>query len=128
MAIDILPDVPNANVLAFELLLLKAFGARVKLFKLSKPKVNVKPLLTVRFAPNRNSMFELFNVGLSAVAPTAVVTTPVPELESKIASSAVVGAEAPLAPPDVADQFVVLLASQVPVPPTQYLAAILQSL
>lgn len=35
-----------------------------------------------------------------------------------------VGTDAPLAPPEDADQFVVLLVFQVPVPPTQYLFAI----
>ena len=42
-----------------------------------------------------------------------------------ITSSTIVGAEAPPAPPEVADQFVVLLVSQVPEPPTQYLVAML---
>jgi hypothetical protein len=49
---------------------------------------------------------------------------PVPELASKITASAAVGAEAPPAPPDVVDQFVVVVVSQVPAPPRQYLFAI----
>ncbi len=39
-------------------------------------------------------------------------------------SSTAVGADAPLAPPDDADQLAVLLVFQVPAPPTQYLFAI----
>jgi hypothetical protein len=46
------------------------------------------------------------------------------DAELKITSSAEVGAEAPPAPPDVADQFVVVRLFQVPLPPTQYLVAI----
>jgi hypothetical protein len=42
-----------------------------------------------------------------------------------ITSSALVGTEAPPAPPEVADQFVVLVEFQVPEPPTQYLVAML---
>jgi len=38
--------------------------------------------------------------------------------------SALVGTDAPPAPPLAADQLVVFVASQVPVPPTQYLFAI----
>lgn len=41
------------------------------------------------------------------------------DAESKITLSTDVGADAPLAPPDVADQFMVLEVFQVPVPPTQ---------
>jgi hypothetical protein len=50
---------------------------------------------------------------------TLIVTVPVPELASNITSSATVGKEAPEAPPDVADQFVVKVLFQVPEPPTQ---------
>ena len=39
--------------------------------------------------------------------------------ELKKTLSAVVGADAPPAPPEEADQFVVVVASHVPVPPTQ---------
>jgi hypothetical protein len=48
-----------------------------------------------------------------------VTVAAVPELASKKTSSTAVGALAPPAPPVVADQFVVLVLSQVPVPPTQ---------
>lgn len=52
---------------------------------------------------------------------------PVLELASKIALSEVVGADAPDDPPDDVDQCVVDELSQVPVPPTQYLSAMLGS-
>jgi hypothetical protein len=52
------------------------------------------------------------------------VTVPVPERLSNITSSAIVGTDAPPAPPEVADQFVVDVVFQVPVPPRQYLSAI----
>ena len=46
-------------------------------------------------------------------------TTPRPELASNKQSSEAVGTDAPEAPPVVADQFAVVDASQVAVPPTQ---------
>lgn len=64
----------------------------------------------------------------SPLTADATVTTPPPDEPLKVTSSPVVGAEAPLAPPDVADQFVVEDKSQVPVPPTQNLDAIVQPL
>jgi hypothetical protein len=57
--------------------------------------------------------------------PEEIVTVPPPELALKKTSSAVVGTDAPPAPPDVADQLVVEEAFHVPVPPTQYLFAML---
>jgi hypothetical protein len=51
--------------------------------------------------------------------PAPRLITPPPELPSIRTSSAEVGTEAPPAPPDVADQWVVVAASHVPVPPTQ---------
>jgi hypothetical protein len=56
-------------------------------------------------------------------APVSV-TVPVPERASNITSSAIVGTDAPPAPPEVADQFVVDVVVQEPVPPRQYLSAI----
>jgi hypothetical protein len=52
-----------------------------------------------------------------AFAVTVTVKCAVPEFVSNITLSALVGTEAPEAPPDVADHFAVLL--QVPLPPTQ---------
>jgi hypothetical protein len=57
------------------------------------------------------------------VAPR--VTVPAPEFASKLATSAAPGADAPEAPPVVVDQLAVLVVSQVPEPPTQYLSAML---
>lgn len=57
-------------------------------------------------------------------APEPIVMVPAPELALIKQSSEEVGAEAPEAPPDEADQWVVLDASHVPVPPTQYLSAV----
>jgi hypothetical protein len=59
-----------------------------------------------------------------ANAPVIVIVG-LPLLPFTITSSAFVGTEAPLAPPEVADQCVVVVESQVPVPPTQYLLAII---
>jgi hypothetical protein len=53
------------------------------------------------------------------------ITGDAPLLVSIITSSDAVGTDAPLAPPDVADQLVVEEASHVPFPPTQYLEAII---
>jgi uncharacterized membrane protein len=55
---------------------------------------------------------------------TATVITGEPELASTITASEAVGTEAPPAPPEVADQFAVFVAFQVPLPPRQYLSAI----
>jgi hypothetical protein len=63
-------------------------------------------------------------IDLAPVFPAAIVTVPV-ELELKKTSSAVVGTEAPPAPPDVADHLVPAVPSQFAVPPTQYLSAML---
>jgi hypothetical protein len=56
--------------------------------------------------------------GVSAIV---TVNAPVPtfELTLKKTLSAAVGTEAPLPPPDDADQLVVLVLFHVPVPPTQ---------
>jgi hypothetical protein len=48
--------------------------------------------------------------------------------ESNITLSAEVGTDAPLGPPELEDQTDVELLFQVPVPPTQYLSAIIDSL
>lgn len=60
-----------------------------------------------------------------ANAPVTIVAVPVPLFPSKNTASAAVGAATvPPVPPDVPDQLVFVVASQVPVPPTQYLSAI----
>jgi len=58
------------------------------------------------------------------VLPVAIVTVPV-DATSKKTASAVVGTDAPPAPPDVVAHFVPAVPSQDAVPPTQYLSAIL---
>jgi hypothetical protein len=71
------------------------------------------------------SMPVVFNVKQAGFVPSVTVKSfvPVLELASKMTASAVVGADAPEAPPEEADQFVVPVAAQVPDPPTQYLFA-----
>jgi hypothetical protein len=59
---------------------------------------------------------------VDAPVRVTVIAALISELALKIALSAAVGTDAPLAPPDEADQLVVLL--QLPDPPTQYLSAI----
>jgi hypothetical protein len=58
-----------------------------------------------------------------ALVPVVTVAPVRPELALKKTSSPVPGTEAPPAPPSLADQFVVEVASHVPEPPTQYLFA-----
>ena len=122
--INVIFPVPKAIDLT--LLFEEEKTVQVKLFefKFNAPNVNVKLPNCVRFAPSVKLRVELFSVVVVQVAPAAVVQVPVPDAESNITVSAATGAEAPLAPPVVADQLAVLLASQVPVPPTQYLVAI----
>lgn len=68
----------------------------------------------------------LKDVILKSVA-TVQVCADVRELASKVTVSEEPGTDAPLAPPEVADQFTVVIPSHIPVPPTQNLAAILDS-
>jgi len=58
------------------------------------------------------------------LAVPLVVMVGEPELASTITASAAVGTDAPPEPPEEVDQFVVVEASHVPVPPRQYLLAI----
>jgi len=88
------------------------------------PEVSVKIPLIVRLAPKTRLTVDVLKVTAEQTAPLAVVHVPVPDALSKNTASALVGADAPLAPPDAVDQLAVELASQVPVPPTQYLLAI----
>ena len=84
-------------------------------------KVNVPDI--VRFAPNVKLTNNELIVQAEQTAPLAVVQVPVPDKVSNVTVSADVGAEAPPAPPVVADQLVVVVASHVPEPPTQNLLA-----
>jgi hypothetical protein len=69
--------------------------------------------------PSRpDAVKSLQTLGVFAIV---TVNAPVPtfELALKNTLSDAVGTDAPLAPPDDADQLAVLVLSQVPVPPTQ---------
>ena len=117
------PDAPKLidRVFAFELLnvvLLSVYGASERL-----PSVNVNVLEVVRLAPRSSVTVLLLRVHVVQTAPVAVVQVPVPLLASNVTVSAATGADAPDAPPDVADQLAVELAFHVPEPPTQNLAA-----
>jgi hypothetical protein len=120
--------VPKANVRAFELVLLNERIVSVKLFSVTVPVVNVNAPVNAG-EPERLRLMSLLltvQVDVAAVAATVTVAA-VPLLASNVTVSAVVGADAPAAPPDVADQFAVELLSHVPEPPTQNLAAIMRS-
>ena len=87
----------------------------------------MKTLEHTKAAPKSSVMFPAVpaNVTAPTVTPLLVnVTVPVPEFPSNCGVSPAIGTDAPPAPPDVADQFAVLVLSQLPVPPTQYLFAI----
>jgi hypothetical protein len=64
------------------------------------------------------------NVIVKTVTFSPIVIVPAPQLALKMAASAAPGADAPDAPPEVADQLAVDVVFHVPVPPTQYLLAI----
>lgn len=86
--------------------------------KVRFPRTSSVPEPARVMAPSRP-----LTVMLRQMAPVLVVTVkePVPtfELASKNTSSALVGADAPLAPPELDDQLVVDELFQLPVPPTQ---------
>jgi len=87
------------------------------------PELSVNVLAIVRPAPKVSPSVLLVKVTVLATAPAAVVQVPVPELASKFTMSVDTGADAPDAPPEVADQLAVEEAFHVPEPPTQYLVA-----
>jgi hypothetical protein len=125
LPVKVIFPVPNAMTRVLELLEENKLQDKAKLPKLNVPKVKVNVPAIVWLAPKVNANVELFKVAVVQVEPLAVVQVPVPDRLSKITVSAATGAEAPLAPPDAVDQFVVLDEFQVPVPPTQYLVAII---
>jgi hypothetical protein len=128
LPVTFMPPVPNAIDLTLELVDAKLRTVSVQLPELpvndNEPNVRTKVLVMVVLAPSARFKTLLFNVVSLAVAVAVVVHVPVPDNESKITSSTLIGAEAPAAPPEVADQLVVDALSHVPVPPTQYLVAI----
>jgi hypothetical protein len=108
---------------------LKTLTVSVCVFNVSVPAVNASvPVQSVGLPDNERLMSALLTVVLDDVAVAATVTiAAVPELASKVAVSALVGAVAPGIPPDVADQLRMLKLSHGPEPPTQNLAAIFLS-
>jgi hypothetical protein len=96
-------------------------------------KVAVVPLFQMLVAPSPTMLISNVEGWKEPVYPSQMhrrrltvsprVTVPVPEFASKKATSAAFGADAPEAPPDVADQLAVLVVFHVPEPPTQYLFA-----
>jgi len=92
--------------------------------KLPYMLIEVVPAIVITPSTAVASKSKQFAVAVAKVTVKAAV--PVFELASKNTLSTRVGTVAPLAPPDEADQLVVLVPFQVPVPPTQYLFAITQ--
>lgn len=124
--VTVIFPVPKAIVLVADVVELKVVHVNVYDCKSSVPDDNVKAPVLVNAAPNCKIIMPADD---AVIAPqlgvvASVVTVPVPESELKVTVSAVVGTEAPPAPPVVADQFVVLLELHVPVPPTQKRVAI----
>jgi hypothetical protein len=120
------PVAPNANVLTIELFVLKTVQVKVLLSKLKVLEPCTKFALNVIEPPSVIAVVfaACMLMDISDKFPE-VVAVPPPELPSKIAASATPGADAPAAPPDVADQLAVLDESQVPEPPTQNRLAII---
>jgi hypothetical protein len=120
-----------------------AIARVLALFELKMPVDSVNPLSvivpvvsvnvpaavqSVAVPDNDKLMSALSTVVLRETAVDATVTVAaVPEFASNVTVSAFVGADAPLPPPEVADQFVVEVLFQVPEPPTQKRAAIYPS-
>lgn len=126
--ITILP-VPKSIVRA--LLLLEETVAQVKTYvlRVKVPVVSVNAPAKVQDPDRLKLMSDLLTVQEAHVAVAATVTNAaVPLFASNMAASALVGADAPAAPPDVADQLAVEVSSHVPVPPTQNLLAMIYNL
>jgi len=106
-----------------------ALNVIVPLLLHTVPVSNVKDPLTVREGdtPFAKVTVPAVTVRSKQVNPLDNVTVYVP-VRSKNTESAAVGADAPLAPPGVADQLVVEVVLQVPEPPTQYLLAMFRHL
>ena len=124
--VTVMFPVPKAIVLTADTEEPKVVQVNVYDCKSSVPDVILKTPVLVNAAPNCKIIMPPDD---AVIAPqlgvvASVVTVPVPESELKVTVSAVVGTEAPPAPPVVADQFVVLLELHVPVPPTQKRVAI----
>jgi hypothetical protein len=119
--VTVMFPVPKAIVLTVTTEELKVVHVNVYDCKSNVPDDNVKAPVLVNAAPNCKIILPPND---AVIAPqfgvvAFVVTVPAPESASKVTVSAVVGTEAPPAPPVVADQFAVLVELHVPVPPTQ---------
>jgi hypothetical protein len=85
---------------------------------------NVTPPSLSTVVPANVTVPAVFSKVNASLLPNPLMVTVYVAAWSNMATSAVVGTEAPDAPPLVVDQLVVDEASHVPVPPTQYLFAI----
>jgi hypothetical protein len=119
LPVSVMLPVPKAMVLVLLLFVPKAEQVKAKLPKLKVPWVKVKTPDIVCAAPSVKPNVSLFNVAVAQADPAAVVQVPVPDAESNITVSVLLGAAIPGKPPEVKAQFAVALASQVPSPPTQ---------
>jgi len=114
----VFPDVPFEKVMAPVYVTVRVFPAEnVLVFQSRERQVNPAVPASVIF-PSKLSILKKTHV---APVPIVTVKSLVPEFEllSKNTLSAVVGADAPEAPPLVADQLAVLVEFHVPEPPTQ---------
>jgi hypothetical protein len=119
-------EVPETSIVAEARKVTDTAAVKLKVNKASLPSVKSPEIFNVRLEADglilQATLAVRLKQGLSEVTE---ITGDDPLLASIITSSESVGTEAPLAPPDVADQLVVEEASHVPFPPTQYLEAII---
>ena len=127
LPVQVIFPVPKAIVLVFALFELNCPIVKVKVFRVSVPVVKMNPdVVTLRIGlPDSDRLMSALLIVVEFAVAVAVTVTvaAVPEFASNVAVSAVVGALAPPAPPEVAAQFAVDELSQVPEPPTQNLLA-----
>jgi hypothetical protein len=122
--VTVMLPVPKANVRTFALLAKNVRDVRLKLLRLIIPCVNVNAPAKVGDPESDRVISALLTVQVEqAAVASAVTVAAVPLLLSNVTVSADVGADAPDAPPVVADQLAVLELFQGPVPPTQNLLA-----
>jgi hypothetical protein len=117
----VLPVVVALNVVKPVYVLVRFVGGNERL------PDTVKPILFPAsvIVPSRPLIVKFLQTLGEADMVTVKFPVPVFELASKNTLSAAVGTEAPLTPPEEADHLVVLDELQEPVPPTQYLSAML---
>ena len=123
--VTVIAPVPKASVRALLLVEIKDPQVNVLLLSVSAPVVSVTAPVMLGEPDRLRLRSALLIVQDEAVAVAAIVTVAVvPLFASNVAVSAVVGADANGAPPEVADQLVTETLSHVPDPPTQKRAAI----